>query len=1456
MATQHAGAGLATAFYGAGRRLVFGPALEDGRAPAPRRPASCRIGADIMALARDAPCRAAAMAAGHGFRTPPASARMAATIAAGGCGARVADHAREPAARGERPVTAYTFKPNASAGNIFQSWGDPTSWAEGTVPDSADADVDFPTVTDLRTGQPFVSFVNVDAGDDFTARSVQLRDFLIVKGSLTVTGELRQYATGEIDMYGGTLVAGSIVNDAYDIQGNGQVTAGTLVNDQLIIGSGLTVRAGTLVNGGTLAAGEGGLKVIVGAGGLSGLAGGTLSAGTLRALPGGTLSLDAGSLIATDGATISLEGGTVTSRDPASGEDVSLTRSLHSVSAGGLLTIDTASYAFDRLAVAGTLDLASGGRIASGGLAVDVGGHLQGSGTVDGAVANEGVITAGGLGIVSLDTRLVVNGAVNGGGSFEIAAGSTATSRYGTAINSRATLELNGATAGDVVFDNGIGILQLDQVAGFTGTIAAKGPEDRIILSNVAPSSILGYSYAGDARGGTLTLQQAAGTIALDFVGSFTRSSFGFTAGPRALSSDPESLQIAATPHAVIDPAGPQLSSLFLPDFTLDRGYGSPREVVTARVAVTGATLDHVTLTLDRPLALADGTSATQLTLPGGGTGAGAAAGQALQLAAAAASGSYAVTGAVVVDAAGRTNAYDAAALADAGISTGFAVADAAAADDGTRPYITAFVPPANIATSQAGTAATFLLDAFDVGKAGYRSGTLTLDHALQTPDGPVTTLRFVQDGSTYSSAVASLTLPVTSATPAGTYRAVAATVTDAAGNTRSYGAADLVGLAPAFTVDDRTAPTLTSLRLSPVDVTNGDAYVAASATASDAAGNAASVTLTLDRPVVTQGYQGHGVSLTGQTTSIGLAFADQAAATASGGPLLDTTTRAGSYTVARAVVTDAAGNSTAYSTAQLAALGFDTVLAVTADTVAPTLTAFALPASTTLAAGSPLDGSVSIGAKDGGVAAGSTGAVVHFDRAVGPAGYDLAIAYVPDGQALAARLGSVAAPYGSFNVTGITLTDRAGNVTDYRADQLRALGYATSFDVTNPAALGTRHAAASAGDVLAAPIDGQAYFEGHGGGTVVLNGNVGDYLLSRVQPTAASGATGGQVGAFLLTATNGSGAYAIEESIATVQFRNGQYLSLRDLPAYVAGSAALAAGGGADDLLFQDPSLAHQLFVGGDGSDRAYLNGNVGDYTLRSFAADTPREADGTAGSHHAGLELVARNGSGALLIDGSVETVQFRNGQYLSYRDIGSYVAADADRAVDAVGIAPDGEASRSLVFAGAAGPDRVLLNGTVGDYVLSRDAAGDFVLTQPAAGAGPAGFVIGQAVDTVRFGNGQYLSLRDLPAFVRGDGTFTAGTGADDLLVAAYAGDQYLVGGDGRDDAYLHGNTRDYAIRRVDADVTPAHPAIHGYELVAANGSGNLYVDGSTETVHFQDGQYLAFADLPAYIDPYQL
>ena len=372
------------------------------------------------------------------------------------------------------------------------------------------------------------------------------------------------------------------------------------------------------------------------------------------------------------------------------------------------------------------------------------------------------------------------------------------------------------------------------------------------------------------------------------------------------------------------------------------------------------------------------------------------------------------------------------------------------------------------------------------------------------------------------------------------------------------------------------------------------------------------------------------------------------------------------------------------------------------------------------------------------------------------------------------------------------------------------------------------------------------------GSDKVVLSGNVGDYSLSRAQPgsTPDDG-----VGTFVLTTKNGTGAYAIDQNISTVQFQNGQYLSLKDLPSYVHGDASLQMGGSGDDLLFQTPSNAYELFIGGGGNDTVYLNGNVGDYTLKSFTAVTPLGENGTGGQSYSGLELVGDNGSGLLLIDSSVETVQFKNGQYLSYNDLHAYIATDTTSSSDVLNVGLDGDFGEPLVYQGASGANRALLNGNVKDYTLSRDASGDFVLDEHYATNGVEDtLTLTQNVEGVQFHNGQYLSLKDLGAYIPGSDVFTQGTAGNDLLFLPLSGDQYVVGGAGTDNLYLNGNTHDYTIKAVDLAAANGHPAIDGYELVGDNGSGNIYIDQSTEIIHFQNGQYLAFHDLPAYVDPF--
>lgn len=446
-------------------------------------------------------------------------------------------------------MTDYTFRPTASA--EFVNWSNPSIWEGGVVPNSPDADVDFPTVTETNSGQPYISFVSIQAGESFAVHSVALRDYLLIYGSLSVSGNLTQYANGEIDMSGGTLTAGTINNDGYDIQGDGRIIVDTLTNDTLIIGNNLTIDATTLINNGTLAAGGGVIAVNVGTGGLSGLAGGTLSSGGLEAFTGGTLALHAGEVITVDAATITLGGGAITSRDPLTGQDIALTSSLHSIAAAGTLIVQNGSYHFGQLEVAGTLSVVGGGQLSADRLVIAPGGHLEGNGTLNSAVENDGVIQAGQAsdGESGNWGTLTVAGAIMGSGSLEVLPGHVGEGRFDPSYG--ATLELNGPTAENVLFDDRLGTLRLDQPTSFTGAITTASA-GTVVLAGVSLASIMGVSYAGDSTGGTLTLQEAGGALTLRFLGSHVLDNFTLAAGPQVLSSDPPSLQITISGHGIL----------------------------------------------------------------------------------------------------------------------------------------------------------------------------------------------------------------------------------------------------------------------------------------------------------------------------------------------------------------------------------------------------------------------------------------------------------------------------------------------------------------------------------------------------------------------------------------------------------------------------------------------------------------------------------------------------------------------------------------------------------------------------------------------------------------------------------------------------------------------------------------------------------------------------------------
>lgn len=433
-------------------------------------------------------------------------------------------------------MTTYTFESTANLVN----WNDPAIWSGNIVPNSSDADVIFPPVYIDSGGNPYVSNVIISAGDSFQVNSVELRDTIKVSGNLTVSHDITSYNTGSIDLSGGTISAETIISSgSYLIDGSGTLNVDFLNNDKEISVGGvddhLIINANSFDNTGTLSVSNGIISINVAPGGFANYNAGELSGGYYNANALGTLAINSG-VITTDAANILLAGGTITGHDAGSGQDVPITTSLHEVAPQGVLAIESATYTFGQLDVAGTVTfpfssglgapvMSTNGHLISSQLTIAPGGLLEGAGRVDAPITNDGKILA----LATANGVLVLNGSITGQGTLEIGpkgfGGSHGLSWYESAV-----LELNGAVSQHVQFDSEIGVLRLDQPSNFTGTITPSGAGDIITLSGVSQSSITGVSYAGDTHAGTLTLQQAAGSLALNFEGNYTTASFALSA--------------------------------------------------------------------------------------------------------------------------------------------------------------------------------------------------------------------------------------------------------------------------------------------------------------------------------------------------------------------------------------------------------------------------------------------------------------------------------------------------------------------------------------------------------------------------------------------------------------------------------------------------------------------------------------------------------------------------------------------------------------------------------------------------------------------------------------------------------------------------------------------------------------------------------------------------------------
>ena len=468
-------------------------------------------------------------------------------------------------------MTAYTFI--ASASQEFVNWNTPSVWAGGMFPNSTSADVIIPEIT-TSDGSRYNSIITISSGQSYSANSVSITDNILeLDGALSVTNAVNLMTGAEIDM-DGTLSAGSLSleDGSTNVQGSGLINvSGTILNDTSIIGNGLTVSASAFTNDGKVQAASGNLTLTVSPGGFSNFSGSTLAGGTYSAGFEGnttlnTLAFNVGGLIVTDAANIQLNGGgSIQSFDSNSSEYVPIQSSLTTIAQTGMLSLAGQTFNWgngltDDGAITLTYSSSNVLSLNAPQLTVSSSGTVSGVGTIAAPINNSGIITAGfepgEFVLVPLppppnNNLLEIDGPVTGTGMLEIGAPYTTQGGFSSIVYNFATLQLDDPVSENVVFLPSTikgGTLILNDVAGFTGTIAP-GPGANIVVSGVSYSSVTGYNYSGNAAGGTLTVQEAGNTIALNFSGQLLDTgNFTLSAGPQPLSTSPPSLLIAVNP--------------------------------------------------------------------------------------------------------------------------------------------------------------------------------------------------------------------------------------------------------------------------------------------------------------------------------------------------------------------------------------------------------------------------------------------------------------------------------------------------------------------------------------------------------------------------------------------------------------------------------------------------------------------------------------------------------------------------------------------------------------------------------------------------------------------------------------------------------------------------------------------------------------------------------------------
>jgi hypothetical protein len=458
-------------------------------------------------------------------------------------------------------MTTLTFNPTTLDQNV--NWDDSAIWSPGVVPNGADVDAVIPAVYLGQTPYPY--FIGVG---DVSIRSLDLRaNYLLVAGALNVSGDLNEQGSAEIDL-SGSVSAGSFELGGYGLQGHGSVNvAGALTVDGSIIsssGGGLTIDAAslTMTNTGWLQAISG--NITLDSGGFTNLTAGVLTGGKYLA-SSHVLQVNDGQVVTVDAASIDLEnGGDIELFDAATQQYVPIQNTLQTIATGGALEIGAnVSTRFGALQDNGVILLNGVSNFTPASLTIGSGGVLEGNGTLNTTIVNDGLIDADvttGVSGIQQGANLVVNAPVTGQGYFEIDGAQITAFR--TPSFTGGTIEFTGPQSENVVFANGVGTLKLDAPKSFSGDIVAPAflsansvrgttySAFTLALQGIAYGSVTGYSYRGDAHGGVLAIDTTSGDYSFNFVGDLQTADFTISAAPQTLSTLPPILDVTVDPPA------------------------------------------------------------------------------------------------------------------------------------------------------------------------------------------------------------------------------------------------------------------------------------------------------------------------------------------------------------------------------------------------------------------------------------------------------------------------------------------------------------------------------------------------------------------------------------------------------------------------------------------------------------------------------------------------------------------------------------------------------------------------------------------------------------------------------------------------------------------------------------------------------------------------------------------